>query len=181
MVSRLSPLLLIVAAVTTSVVGCQTLPGKQIDRALYGEQMQGTFTQPGFDDIELPRGLTYQPKPSTILDSDQHAYGEIHFKGRLQGLALADFLSNHMPRHGWRQMSRVHLEHHILFFEKESRLCVVTIEEGPISTQLVLLVVPRSTPRAAATPAPTPSMTPPEQPSDRLDTVPLFPEDDPWK
>jgi hypothetical protein len=180
MESRLSPVLLTLTFITTGVLGCQTLPGKQIDRVLHGDELQGTFTQPGFDDIELPRGLTYQPKPSTILDSEQHAYGEIHFKGRLQGLALADFLSNHMPQRGWRTMSRVHLEHHILFFEKESRLCVATIDEGPITTHLVLLVVPRSTPRAAATLAPTPPMTPPEQPSDSLDTVPLFPEDDPW-
>lgn len=180
MSSRISTLLLALAVVGSGVVGCQTLPGKRIDQALYRQDVQGTFTQPGFDDIELPRGLTYQPKPSTIMDSNQHAYGEIHFKGRLQGLALADFLTNHMPRHGWRQLSRVHLEHHILFFEKESRLCVATIKEGPIYTQLVLLVVPKSSPPAAAQ-TPTASTPPQEQPADHLDTVPLFPEDDPWK
>jgi hypothetical protein len=173
-----SPLILAVAVAVSGAVGCQSLPGKHIDRALYRENLSGTFTHPGFDDIELPRGLTFETKPSTILDSEDHAYGELHFKGRLKGLAVADFLTNHMPRHGWQQMSRVHLENYILFFAKESRLCMATVEDGAITTHLVLLVMPRSTPQAAGTPAP---RIPEERPADQLDTVPLFPEDDPWK
>jgi hypothetical protein len=176
-----SPLILALAIAMSGAVGCQSLPGKHIDRALYGANLSGTFTHPGFDDIELPRGLTFETKPSTILDSDDHAYGELHFKGRLQGLAVADFLTSHMPRHGWKQMSRVHLENYILFFEKESRLCMATVEDGPITTRLVLLVMPRSTPQGAGTTA---GQTPPameERPADDLDQVPLFPEDDPWK
>ncbi|MGD2062240.1 MAG: hypothetical protein PVF51_01520 [Nitrospirota bacterium] len=173
-----SSVALALAVAVSGTVGCQSLPGKHIDRAMYGENLSGTFTHPGFDDIELPRGLTFQTKLSTILDSEDLAYGELHFKGRLKGLAVADFLTSHMPRHGWQQMSRVHLENYVLFFEKESRLCMATVEDGPIITRLVLLVMPRSTPQATTMPAP---LATEEQPTDELDTVPLFPEDDPWK
>jgi hypothetical protein len=178
---RSLPSFLILAVAVMGVVGCQGLPGKHVDRALYQQDMSGSFTHPGFDDIELPRGLTFQTKPSTILDADDHAYGELHFKGRLQGLAVADFLTNHMPRHGWTQMSRVHLENYVLFFEKASRLCMATVEDGPITTRLVLLVMPRSTSQGPSSPVGQAAPTVEERPTDHLDTVPLFPEDDPWK
>jgi len=164
---------LILLAATFALPACQTLPGKKIDKVLYGEQLSGTFTPSGLPDVELPRGLTYQPKKSTVLHSGDHAIGEFLFKGRFQGEALADFLDDHMRRSGWRPVSRIHLDRHLLLFEKRDRVVLATVKEGPFTTHLTLLVVPqgKSAPvvhRAA------PSAEPP---AEAVDQVPLFPEE----
>ncbi len=168
--TRLS--LLLVAA-TLALPACQTLPGQKIDKVLYGEQLTGTFTPAGLPDVELPRGMTYLPNKSTVLHSGEHALGEFRFKGRFQGEALADFLDDHMRRSGWRLVSRVHLDRHLLLFEKRDRVVLATVDEGMITTHLTLLVVPQGAPAPVAQrPAP-----PAEPPAEAVDQVPLFPEE----
>jgi len=168
--TRLSLLLL---AAVLALPACQTLPGKKIDKVLYGEQSTGTFTPSGLADVELPRGLTYQPKRSTVLHAGDNAIGEFIFKGRFQGEALADFLDDHMRRSGWRPVSRIHLDRHLLLFEKRDRVVLATVKEGMITTHLTLLVVPQGK-QAPVTYRPAP---PAEPPAEAVDQVPLFPEE----
>ncbi len=166
-----SPLALLLCALL--LPACQTLPGKKIDKVLYGEQPTGTFTPAGLADVELPRGLTYEPKRSTVLHAGDRAIGEFIFKGRFRAAALADFLDDHMRRNGWQAVSRIHLDRYLLLFEKRDRVVLATVKEGPINTHLALLVVPRGDRPPVARQAPPQA----EPPAEAVDKVPLFPEE----
>src|SRR5438046_4886601 len=57
-----------------------------------------------FDDVPVPRGMTYQPDRSVVIESPTIKAGELVYRGRLEpeslGLAMRTLLESNGWRHG---------------------------------------------------------------------------------
>jgi hypothetical protein len=79
---------LLVAAI---VAGCASTPSRPV--------------RSEFEDIPVPKGLTYQPDKSTIIESPTVKAARLVYRGRLEAESLALALRTTLEANGWRHVS----------------------------------------------------------------------------
>src|SRR5436189_5010282 len=72
-----------------------------------------TRLRTGFDDVPLPRGLTYQPQRSVVIESPSVKAAKLVYRGCLQpesiGLAMRTLLESNCWRHDSTSTESTHL------------------------------------------------------------------------
>ena len=58
-----------------------------------------------FEDIPVPRGLTYQHNDSTVIETPNVKAGRHIYRGRLEPESLASAIRNTLEANGWRHVS----------------------------------------------------------------------------
>ncbi len=58
-----------------------------------------------FEDIPLPKGLTYQPELSTVIESPTVKAVRLVYRGRLEPESLAEAMRSTLEANGWRHVS----------------------------------------------------------------------------
>lgn len=58
-----------------------------------------------FEDIPVPKGLTYQPDESTVIESPSVKAGRFVYRGRVEPESLAEALRSTLEANGWRTVS----------------------------------------------------------------------------
>jgi hypothetical protein len=58
-----------------------------------------------FDDVPLPRGLTYQPQRSVVIESPSVKAAELVYRGRLEPESLALAMRTLLESNGWRHVN----------------------------------------------------------------------------
>src|SRR4030095_6032798 len=58
-----------------------------------------------FEDIPVPKGLTYQPDKSTVIESPTVKAARLVYRGRLEVESLAVAMRTTLEANGWRQVS----------------------------------------------------------------------------
>src|SRR5216117_4240628 len=64
-----------------------------------------TRLRTGFDDVPLPRGLTYQPQRSVVIESPSVKAGELVYRGRLEPESLGLAMRTLLESNGWRHVN----------------------------------------------------------------------------
>jgi len=59
----------------------------------------------GFDDVPLPRGLTYQPQRSVVIESPSVKAAKLVYRGRLEPESLGLAMRTLLESNGWRHVS----------------------------------------------------------------------------
>src|SRR2546430_13154152 len=67
-------------------------------------------TRSEFEDIPVPRGLTYLPDKSTIIESPTVKAARLVYRGRLEPSSLAVALRATLEANGWRHVSPTSVE-----------------------------------------------------------------------
>ena len=62
-------------------------------------------TRSEFEDIPVPRGLTYQPSKSTIIESPTVKAARLVYRGRLEVDSLSVAMRTTLEANGWRHVS----------------------------------------------------------------------------
>src|SRR6266478_398656 len=62
-------------------------------------------TRSEFEDIPVPKGLTYQPSKSTIIESPTVKAARLVYRGRLEVESLSVAMRTTLEANGWRHVS----------------------------------------------------------------------------
>src|SRR2546429_7672407 len=88
-------------------------------------------TRSEFEDIPVPRGLTYLPDKSTIIESPTVKAARLVYRGRLEPSSLAVALRATLEANGWRHVSTTSVERGITQgYEKAGSSLEVLVWEG---------------------------------------------------
>lgn len=108
-------LALVVAAI---LAGCASTPPKAV--------------RSEFEDIPVPKGLTYQPDDSTVIESPSVKAARLVYRGRIEPESLAVALRTTLEANGWRNVSSTTTAQkgHTQVYEKAGNSLQVLVWEG---------------------------------------------------
>ena len=84
-----------------------------------------------FEDIPVPKGLTYQPSESTIIESPEVKAARLVYRGRIEVASLSDAMRATLEANGWRYVSSVSAGDDIIqVYEKSGSSLEVRLIDG---------------------------------------------------
>jgi len=85
-----------------------------------------------FEDIPLPKGLTYEPGMSTVIESPSVKAARLVYRGRLEPESLGHAMRGTLEGNGWRHISSTSTSQHgtIQVYEKANNALQIHIYEG---------------------------------------------------
>ena len=104
--------------VVVFVAGCASAPSRPV--------------RSEFEDIPVPKGLSYQPDKSTIIESPTVKAARLVYRGRLEAESLALALRATLEANGWRHVSSTAVASHGLtqVYEKSGSSLEVRVLDG---------------------------------------------------
>src|SRR5881296_4711746 len=89
-------------------------------------------TRSEFEDIPVPKGLTYQPSKSTIIESPTVKAARLVYRGRLEVESLALAMRTTLEANGWRHVSSTSAAEHGItqVYEKSGSSLEVRVLDG---------------------------------------------------
>lgn len=89
-------------------------------------------TRTEFEDIPVPKGLTYQQEDSTIIETPNVKAGRHIYRGRLELDSLTTAIRNTLEANGWRHVSSTKTAKHgtTQVYEKDGDSLQVLLWEG---------------------------------------------------
>ena len=105
-----------------------------------------------FEDIPVPKGLSYQPDKSTIIESPTVKAARLVYRGRLEVESLASAMRTTLEANGWRNVSSTAVADHGVtqIYEKAGSSLEVRMIDGWWYT-FVELTASRATQHAITT------------------------------
>ncbi len=98
---------------------------------------------PEFDDIPIPSELSRDNERSFLYEAPGVTMGVITYSGYVKGDSLAKFFRNQMPSHEWQFLNAFSEgEKYLVSFIKSDKSCMISIEEGSLSTRVTIKVGP---------------------------------------
>jgi len=85
-----------------------------------------------FEDIPVPKGLTYQPSKSTIIESPTVKAARLVYRGRLEVESLGVALRTTLEANGWRHVSSTSAAEHGItqVYEKSGSSLEIRLIDG---------------------------------------------------
>lgn len=134
---------LVVLAIFFMSTGCANIMGTSSSPEPAPAPVQSSFFY-DFNDIRVPEEMEIQKDKSSISPVEGGKAGVMKFRGRAEPISLFDFFYNTMPKDGWTLQTYQKYQRFLLVFNKDNRVCVITVEEDPIYyTWLEIWVSPR--------------------------------------
>jgi hypothetical protein len=93
-----------------------------------------------FEDVPVPAEMELKIDRSFVFQTTEFAAGLLAFSGRVESDSLISFFRIKLPDNGWRFLSSIKSPKTILFFQKEKRLCIITIISKAFTTDAEILV-----------------------------------------
>jgi hypothetical protein len=100
-----------------------------------------TTTPPSsrFGDIPLPKGLTYRPNRSVVIESATVRAAQLVYRGRLEPVSLGDVMRAQLESNGWRTVSRTMTTNSTSqIYEKDGKAVEIHIHEELWYTYLTI-------------------------------------------
>lgn len=139
-IKALLPLLLVglLAACTTTRTTTST------DNS--GQPAQTQYQEPDyyldFDDIMIPKEISYINDQSYKLDNSKFRAAIMRFKGRVEILELVQYFLNNMAKDNWKLVSNNKAASvHVLNFEKFNKSCVIQIDDSFATSTTTIFAV----------------------------------------
>ena len=84
-----------------------------------------------FDDILIPKEISYDEDDSYKLDNAKFRAAIMKFKGRVEILELVQYFINNMTKDNWTLVSNNKASRvHVLNFEKFNKSCVIHVDDS---------------------------------------------------
>ncbi|MDT8376059.1 MAG: hypothetical protein RQ867_04880 [Mariprofundaceae bacterium] len=96
-----------------------------------------------FDDIPVPVELSRKDEESSVYEAPGFAVGVIVYEGYYKSASISKFFRAEMPKYEWQFINAFSEgSRYTLTFLKANRSCSISIEEGSLSTRMVIRVGP---------------------------------------
>lgn len=143
---RVLPALLLPMLFLTALTGCatstfseQTTPPGELRQATQAVEPE-TARYYDFEDVPVPVEMELNTDRSFVFQTTEFAAGLLAFSGRVELDSLISFFRIKLPDDGWRFLSSIKSPKTILFFQKDNRLCIITITSKAFTTDAEILV-----------------------------------------
>ena len=93
-----------------------------------------------FKDVPVPKEMEIKRDKSFVFQTTEFAAGLLTFSGRVELDSLISFFRIKLPEDGWHFLSSIKSPKTIMFFQKENRLCIITITSKTFTTDAEILV-----------------------------------------
>ncbi len=127
-------------------VGCSSLSGSSKGGGYQQSSASGTSESAtiyyDFDDVVVPKELKVRRDATFIYESVGLKAGLMSLKGRVDTTSLIDFFEVNMKKDNWRLVSLIKTPSTLMLFYKESRLCVIEIDEDSFNTYTRVWLAP---------------------------------------
>jgi len=97
-----------------------------------------------FGDVMIPRDMDINKDASFVYTRGGMNAGLLRLSGRVESKSLMRYFQNNMADEGWRMISQFHAPQSLMVFEKESRMCIIAVEDASFQTFVDVWVVPRN-------------------------------------
>ncbi|MDM8516312.1 hypothetical protein QUF76_08950 [Desulfobacterales bacterium HSG16] len=98
-----------------------------------------------FGDVLIPSELKLDKKSCFTYQTPGFSAGVLSLKGRVDIKSLISFFENNMARDNWQIVSSFKSPRTMMLFHKESRWCVISINEKEFNTYTEIWVSPTAT------------------------------------
>jgi len=123
-------------------------PAAESSAATSGPTTQAPAKEPvrmveEFDDIPVPKELKRDNDLSFIYEAPGVTMGVVTYTGYYKGNSIAKFYRAEMPTYGWQFLNAFSDgSTYMVSFLKADRSCVISVDEGSLSTKLIIKVGP---------------------------------------
>jgi hypothetical protein len=104
-----------------------------------------------FNDVLIPHELKIDKKASSVIKTPYFSAGILCLKGRVEIQSLMDFFETNMTKDNWRLVSSYKATRSIMIFEKQTRWCVIDMDDSQINTYVQISLLPQNIEQPAAT------------------------------
>ncbi|WP_316896465.1 hypothetical protein [Pseudodesulfovibrio indicus] len=141
-IKTLLPLLLV--GLLAACNATRTSPTPSGDGA--GQTAETQYQEPDyyldFDDIMIPKEISYINDESYKLDNTKFRAAIMKFKGRVEILELVQYFLNNMAKDNWKLVSNNKAATvHVLNFEKFNKSCVIQINDSFATSTTTIFAV----------------------------------------
>ena len=95
-----------------------------------------------FPDVPIPKELDLNAKESFIYMTPEYATGNLVYNGNVDYDSLLNFFEETLPNNGWILQASLKYTRTLLFYQKGSRICLVTMDATPLNIRVEIWVAP---------------------------------------
>ncbi len=100
-----------------------------------------------FPDVPIPKELDLDAKESFVYMTAEFATGNLVYNGNVDYESLLKFFEGTMAKNGWMLQASLKYTRTLLFYQKESRICLINMQVTSINIRVEIWVAPLEIPR----------------------------------
>jgi len=98
-----------------------------------------------FPDVPIPKELDLDAKESFVYMTPEFATGMLVYNGNVDYDSLVRFFDESLTKNGWIIQASLKYTRTLFFYQKESRICLVTMQVTPLNIRVEIWVAPLET------------------------------------
>ena len=98
-----------------------------------------------FPDVPIPKELKLDAKESFVYMTPEFATGMLVYNGNVDYDSLVRFFDESLTRNGWIIQASLKYTRTLFFYQKENRLCLLTMQVTPLNVRVEIWVAPLET------------------------------------
>jgi hypothetical protein len=99
-----------------------------------------------FPDVPIPKELDLDQRASFVYMTPEFATGNLVYNGNVDYDSLLKFFEESMTKNGWTLKASLKYTRTLLFYQKESRICLINMDISPLNIRVEIWVAPIETP-----------------------------------
>ena len=99
-----------------------------------------------FPDVPIPKELDLDANESFVYMTPEFATGNMVYKGNVEYESLLKFFEDTMAKNGWTLQASLKYTRTLLFYQKESRICLINMQITSINIRVEIWVAPLEKP-----------------------------------
>lgn len=98
-----------------------------------------------FPDVPIPKELDLDQNESFVYMTPEFATGSLVYNGNVDYDSLVKFFDESLGDNGWVLQASLKYIRTLLFYQKESRICLITMKMAPLNIRVEIWVAPLET------------------------------------
>ncbi len=98
-----------------------------------------------FPDVPIPKELKLDAKESFVYATPEFATGMLVYNGNVDYDSLVRFFDESLTKNGWIIQASLKYTRTLFFYQKENRICLLTMQVTPLNVRVEIWVAPLET------------------------------------
>ena len=100
-----------------------------------------------FPDVPIPKELDLDQRASFVYMTPEFATGNLVYNGNVDYDSLYKFFQETMAKNGWTLGASLKYTRTLMFYQKESRICLINMEMTALNIRVAIWVAPLEAPK----------------------------------
>ena len=98
-----------------------------------------------FPDVPIPKELKLDHEESFVYMTPEFATGMLVYNGNVDYDSLVRFFDESLTKNGWIIQASLKYTRTLFFYQKENRVCLLTMQDTPLNVRVEIWVAPLET------------------------------------